>query len=75
MLPNVRYNVMIWFQRLALDPHRWRERPNTLREWLVYLAARLLYTDGKWVLALSRGYPHREEWNRMESRLAALTLP
>jgi hypothetical protein len=68
------YNVMIWFQRMALDPHRWRERPNTLRGWLVYLAARLLCTDGKWVLALSAGYPHIEEWNRMENRLAALTL-
>jgi hypothetical protein len=67
------YNVMIWFQRMALDPHRWRERPNTLRGWLIYLAARLLFTDGNWVLALSGGYPHREEWNRMESRLAALT--
>jgi hypothetical protein len=68
------YNLIIWFQRMALDPHRWRERPNTLRGWLIYLAARLLFTDGKWVLALSGGYPHREEWNRMESRLAALTL-
>lgn len=68
------YNVTIWFQRLALDPHRWRERPDTLRGRLIYLAARLLYTDGKWVLALSGGYPHQEEWNRMESRLAALTL-
>jgi hypothetical protein len=68
------YNLMIWFQRMALDPHRWRERPNTLRGWLIYLAARLLYTDGKWVLALSRGYPYVEEWNRMEGRLAALTL-
>jgi hypothetical protein len=68
------YNVMIWFQRMALDPHRWRERPNTLRAWLIYLAARLLYTDGKWVLALSSGYPQIDEWNRMESRLASLTL-
>jgi hypothetical protein len=68
------YNVMVWFQRMALDPHRWRERPNTLRGWLIYLAGRLLYTDGEWVLALSSGYPQREEWNRMESRLAALTL-
>ncbi|MFH1112912.1 MAG: transposase [Pseudomonadota bacterium] len=68
------YNVMIWFQRMALDPHRWRERPNTLRGWLIYLAARLLYSDGKWVLALSAGYAHIQEWNRMESRLAALTL-
>ncbi len=68
------YNLMIWFQRMALDPHRWRERPNTLREWLIYLAARLVFTDGEWVLALSGGYPHKEEWNRMESRLAALTL-
>jgi hypothetical protein len=68
------YNVMIWFQRMALDPHRWRERPNTLRAWLIFLAARLLYTDGKWVLALSSGYPHREEWNRMEQRLASLSV-
>ena len=68
------YNVTVWFQRMILDPRRWRERPNTLRGWLIYLAARLLYTDGKWVLALSAGYPHIQEWNRMESRLAALTL-
>lgn len=68
------YNLMIWFQRMALDPHRWRERPNTLRSWLIYLAARLLFTDGNWVLALSRGYPYIEEWNRMESRLYALSL-
>jgi hypothetical protein len=68
------YNVMIWFQRMVLDPRRWRERPNTLRGWLIYLAARLLFTDGKWVLALSRGYSESEEWRRMEARLAALTL-
>jgi Transposase DDE domain group 1 len=68
------YNVMIWFQRMALDAHRWRERPNTLRGWLIYLAARLLFTDGKWVLALSRGYPHMEEWNRMERRLTELSF-
>lgn len=68
------YNLIIWFQRMALDPHRWRERPNTLRGWLIFLAARLLFTDGKWVLALSRGCPESEEWGRMETRLAALTL-
>jgi hypothetical protein len=68
------YNLMIWFQRMALDPHRRCERPNTLRNWLIYLAAKLVFTDGKWVLALSQGYPHKEEWNRMESRLAALSL-
>jgi hypothetical protein len=68
------YNLLIWFQRMTLDPHRWRERPNTLRGWLIYLAGRLLFTDGKWVLGLSRGYPHQAEWNRMESRLAALSL-
>jgi hypothetical protein len=56
------YNLMIWFQRMTLDAHRWRERPNTLRAWLIYLAARLLYTDNNWVLALARGYPHPEEW-------------
>lgn len=68
------YNVMIWFQRMALAPHRWSERPNTLRVWLIYLAARLLFSDGQWVLALSSGYPHMEEWNLMESRLAGLSL-
>lgn len=25
------YNLMIWFQRMTLDAHRRRERPNTLR--------------------------------------------
>jgi hypothetical protein len=68
------YNLMIWFQRMTLDAHRWRERPNTLRAWLIYLAARLLYTDNKWVLALASGYPHPGEWRRMENRLAALNL-
>jgi len=68
------YNVMIWFQRMALDPHRWRERPNTLRAWFIFLAARLLHTDNSWVLAMSRGYPHQDEWERMESRLAALNF-
>jgi hypothetical protein len=68
------YNVMVWFQRLTLDSHRWFERPNTLRTWLIYLAARLLYRDGKWVLALSRGYPHQGEWERMENRLAVLSF-
>ena len=68
------YNLMIWFQRMTLDAHRWRERPNTLRAWLIYLAARLLYTDNSWVLALGRGYPHQDEWERMENRLAALNF-
>jgi hypothetical protein len=68
------YNLMIWFQRITLDAHRWRERPNTLRAWFIYLAARLLHTDNTWVLAMSRGYPHQDEWKRMESRLAALSF-
>jgi hypothetical protein len=68
------YNVMVWFQRLVLDPHRRNERPNTLRGWFIYLAARLLYSDGKWVLALSVSYPYKEEWKRMEFRLAQLTI-
>jgi hypothetical protein len=68
------YNLMIWFQRMTLDAHRWWERPNTLRAWLIYLAARLLHTDNKWVLALSRGYPHQKEWERMESRLTTLSF-
>lgn len=68
------YNIMIWFQRMTLDSYRWRERPNTLRAWFIYLAARLLHTDNRWILAMSRGYPHQEEWARMESRLAALNF-
>jgi hypothetical protein len=68
------YNLMIWFGRMALDAHRWSERPNTLRWRLIYLAGRLLFTDGKWVLALSQGYPYMEEWERMESRLSALSF-
>jgi hypothetical protein len=68
------YNVMIWFQRTVLDPHRWRERPNTLRSWLIYLAGRVLYTDNTWVLAMSRGNPHQDEWALMESRLASLSF-
>ena len=68
------YNIMVWFQRLILDKRRWSERPNTLRVWLIYLAARLLLTDGKWVLALARGYPYQEEWRQMEARLEALAL-
>lgn len=68
------YNLMIWFGRMALDAHRWSERPNTLRWRLIYLAGRLLFTDGRWILALSRGYPYTEEWDRMESRLSALSF-
>jgi hypothetical protein len=68
------YNLMIWFRQMALDAHRWSERPNTLRRRLIYLAGRLLFTDGRWVLALSRGYPYTEEWERMESRLSALSF-
>jgi hypothetical protein len=68
------YNLIIWFQRMALDPHRWRERPNTLRSWIIYVAARLLFTNGRWVLALSRGYPYQGEWERMENRLFELSF-
>jgi hypothetical protein len=68
------YNVMVWFQSLLLDPHRRTERPNTFRTWFIYLAARLLLTDGTWVLALSESYPYQGEWKRMEGRLAALSL-
>jgi hypothetical protein len=68
------YNLMIWFQRMTLDAHRWRERPNTLRAWFICLAARLLHTDNTWVLAMSRGYPHQDAWDRMEGRLASLSF-
>jgi cytochrome c oxidase assembly factor CtaG len=65
-------NIMVWFQLLVLVPHRRRERPNTLRGWFIYLAAGLLHPDGRWVLALSKNYPHQQEWDRMEIRLAEL---
>jgi hypothetical protein len=68
------YNLIILFQRMVLDPHRWRERPNTLRARIIYVAARLLSTSGRWVLALSRGYPYQGEWERMEGRLAELSF-
>lgn len=66
------YNLMIWFARMTLAPHRWRERPNTLREWLIYMAGRLLFTNGKWCLALSRRYPYQNEWEEMDHRLSGL---
>lgn len=68
------YNVMIWFSRMTLSPRRWRERPNTLRDWLVYVAGRLLFTNGKWCLALSRRYPYQHEWEGMDIRLSALSF-
>jgi hypothetical protein len=68
------YNLLIWFQRMIADSRRWGERPNTVRVWLIYVAARLLFTNNKWVLALSESYPYQREWKRMEDRLAVLTL-
>jgi hypothetical protein len=68
------YNLLIWFQRMIADSHRSKERPNTLRRWFIYVAARLLFTNNKWVLALSGAYPYQAEWKRMEDRLAALNL-
>jgi hypothetical protein len=68
------YNLLIWFQLTIADPHRSKERPNTVRVWLIYVAARLLYTNNTWVLALSKSYPYQQEWKRMENRLAVLTL-
>ena len=68
------YNLLIWFQRMIADSHRSKERPNTVRVWFIYVAARLLYTNNTWVLALSESYPYQEEWNRMEDRMAVLTL-
>lgn len=68
------YNLLIWFQRMIADTHRSKERPTTLRRWFIYVAARLLFTNNKWVLALSEEYPYQQEWKRMEDRLAVLSL-
>ena len=68
------YNLLIWFQLMIADAHRSKERPNTVRVWLIYVAARLLFTNNTWVLALSESYPYQQEWRRMEDRLAVLTL-
>lgn len=68
------YNLLIWFQRMIADPNRCKERPNTLRVWLVYVAARLLFTNNTWVLALSESYSYQQEWKRMEERLTVLAL-
>jgi hypothetical protein len=68
------YNLLIWFQLMIADSHRSKKRPNTVRVWLIYVAARLLYTNNTWVLALSESYPYQQEWKRMEDRLAVLTL-
>jgi len=68
------YNLLIWFQRMIAYSRRWKERPNTVRVWLIYVAARLLFTNNTWVLALSASYPYHQEWGRMQERLAALNL-
>jgi hypothetical protein len=68
------YNLLIWFQRMIGDSHRSKERPNTVRGWFIYVAARLLFTNNTWVLALSESYPYQQEWRRMQDRLAVLTL-
>jgi hypothetical protein len=68
------YNLIIWFQRLIADSHRSKERPNTLRVWFIYVAARPLFTNNSWMLALSEAYPYQEERKPMEERLALLTL-
>jgi len=68
------YNLLIWFQRTIGDSHRSKERPNTVRGWFIYVAARLLFTNNTWVLALSESYPHQQEWRRLQDRLAVLTL-
>jgi Transposase DDE domain group 1 len=68
------YNLLIWFQRLVTDSRRWKERPNTLRVWFIFVAARLLKTNSSWALALSESYPYKQEWKRVEERLGALTV-
>jgi hypothetical protein len=68
------YNLLIWFQRMIAEPSRRKERPNTLRVWLIFVAARLLFTNNTWVLALSKSYPYKEEWILMERHLEVLTL-
>ena len=68
------YNLPIWFQRMIADTHRSKERPNILRRWFICVAARLLFTNNKSVLALSGASPYQQEWKRMEDRMAVLSL-
>ena len=68
------YDLLIWFQRMIADSHRSKERPNTLLSWFISVAARLIFTNNTWVLALSAAYLCQQEWKRMEDRLADLSL-
>jgi len=68
------YNLSIWFRRLVLEKPRWTQRANTFRFWFVCLAGRLLFSSGRWVLALPAGYLYQKEWLAAEARLEALIL-
>ncbi len=66
------YNLLVWMMWLTTKKG-FREEPNTIRSWLIKAPARLINSGRQWILKLPRDYFFKEQWERLESSLLALS--
>lgn len=67
------YNIKVWMMWLTFKDGL-RQEPNTIRRWLINVPARLNHRGRQWFLKLSKSYPFKEHWRRLEDSTAAFCL-
>lgn len=67
------YNLMVWMMWLN-DEDGFKEEPNTIRMFLIYVPARLMHSGRQWFLRLSNDYFFKKRWEQLEYSIQALTF-
>ncbi len=68
------YNMMVWMIWLNSDKKSFREEPNTIRQYLIRIPARLLNQGREWKLKLERDFFYKPRWLEIENALNELSF-
>ena len=66
------YNMLIWFKRQLLPPSFHGQEVETVRQWLICTAGRMICSGRQWILDLGRDYPWKEVWQEIDNRQNSL---
>ena len=56
-MPNISYNLFVWFKRRFLLKGDQRQELETFRSWFIRAASRVVHTGRQWFLDLGENYP------------------
>ena len=67
------YNLMAWMMWLN-NEDGFNEEPNTIRMFLINVPARLLHRGRQWIVRLSKNYPFKDRWQKLEKSILLLSF-